>query len=242
MKAIRKLVTTVLALCVAAGLFSAMPINSKAAQGTVVLSTTMECSVWSAPATVEANRVKKIPAGYQVTVIPSVVASTIGDGKTFYQTAKGCYILCKCFGETEQIQPAPSTDPYSPENISATLLAYKNVYPEGMRWTGNENVYYWDSSILGYGLYGYDCVAFAMILSDGVFGHNPVIEYKEPGLIRTGDILRISNDSHSVIVTGVNADGSVRIAEGNYNKSVHWDRVLSKEYLDKNFSYGWTRY
>lgn len=67
----------------------------------VTLTTTMECSVWSAPATKEVNRVKKIPAGYAVKVYKTPVASTLGDGKTFYKTSKNCYILCKCFGESE---------------------------------------------------------------------------------------------------------------------------------------------
>lgn len=65
----------------------------------VTKTTTMECSVWSAPNTEEQYRVKKIPAGYDVTVYPEVVESIAGDGKTFYQTSKGCYILCKCFEE-----------------------------------------------------------------------------------------------------------------------------------------------
>lgn len=64
---------------------------------TAVLATTKECSVWSAPATIEANRVQKVPAGYQVTVYTTVVQSTAGDGKTFYQTTDGTYILCNCF-------------------------------------------------------------------------------------------------------------------------------------------------
>lgn len=69
----------------------------KAASGQEVKTTTMACSVWSAPATLEENRVKSVSAGYSVTVYPDVIQSTAGDGKTFYRTVKGNYILCKCF-------------------------------------------------------------------------------------------------------------------------------------------------
>lgn len=72
-----------------------------AAESYYVLPTTMECSVWSQPATQEPYRVKKIPAGYPVTVdLSAVVNSTISDGKTFYRTVTGNYILCKCFDTT----------------------------------------------------------------------------------------------------------------------------------------------
>lgn len=71
----------------------------------VTKMTTMECSVWSQPNTAEEYRVKRIPAGYNVTVYPEIVQSTAGDGKTFYQTGKGCYILCKCFGEAADEEP-----------------------------------------------------------------------------------------------------------------------------------------
>lgn len=75
------------------------------------LVTTMDCSVWSAPNTAEKNRVKKIPAGYTVTVYDEVYTSATG--KTFYKTAKGCYILCKCFSPSQtqgQVQTKLSYD------------------------------------------------------------------------------------------------------------------------------------
>ncbi|MBQ0043160.1 MAG: hypothetical protein KBS85_07600 [Lachnospiraceae bacterium] len=74
-------------------------IKSEAA-GEVKKITTMECSVWSKPSTKPEYRVKKIPAGYTVSVYPTPVKSKDGDGKTFYKTTKGCYILCKCFDGT----------------------------------------------------------------------------------------------------------------------------------------------
>lgn len=106
MKAIKRLIVTVLALSLCMGIFVKTDLSAKAATDTVVITTTMECSIWSAPATLEENRVKKIPSGWNVTIIPVVVDSTICDGKTFYQTAKGCYILCKCCDGNE-VNPVP---------------------------------------------------------------------------------------------------------------------------------------
>ena len=59
--------------------------------------------------------------------------------------------------------------------------------------------------------------------------------------IRVGDILRVENDTHSVIVLEVKQD-SVIVAEGNYNSSIHWGRELQKADLADNGSYIMTRY
>lgn len=87
-------------ICIAVAitmLFSGYSIKTDAATPkTKTIITTQECSIWTQPNTSEKYRQKKIPAGYQVTIIPKVVQSTKGDGKTFYKTVKGAYILCKC--------------------------------------------------------------------------------------------------------------------------------------------------
>lgn len=86
------------AACVISCMAGLVPARDvKAASASEVKTTTMACSVWSAPATLEENRVKSVSTGYSVTVYPDVIQSTIGDGKTFYRTVKGNYILCKCF-------------------------------------------------------------------------------------------------------------------------------------------------
>lgn len=58
--------------------------------------TTQECSIWKEPSTVDSNRIKYVPAGYPVQVIEIQIDSTRGDGKKFYKTIKGNYILAKC--------------------------------------------------------------------------------------------------------------------------------------------------
>jgi GH25 family lysozyme M1 (1,4-beta-N-acetylmuramidase) len=59
--------------------------------------TNQRCSIWASPATTEPNRTKYVDAGYPITLASrDVVPSILGDGKTFYKTCKGAYVLCKC--------------------------------------------------------------------------------------------------------------------------------------------------
>ena len=54
--------------------------------------------------------------------------------------------------------------------------------------------------------------------------------------------MRISNDTHSVVVLSIVGD-VVTIAEGNYNNSIHWGRTLSLTQLQNGgIDYGITRY
>lgn len=80
------------------------------------------------------------------------------------------------------------------------------------------------------------------MLSDAAFGSLPARKYYDYTQVRVGDILRLNNDSHSVIVLNVNAD-SYTIAEGNFNSKVHWGRVLKKsEVMNGTTTYALTRY
>jgi len=127
--------------------------------------------------------------------------------------------------------------------IFATLMSYKTIYPEGMSWGFNSHTYTWSKKIYPKsGLIGMDCVAFAMILSDAAFGKNPVKIYNDVSQIRVGDIIRIKNDTHSVVITMISADGTYTLAEANYNGKVHWGRTLSNSEMRATFCYGWTRY
>ena len=138
-------------------------------------------------------------------------------------------------GESED-SPYPSD-----EVVRATILALKKDYPEGMRWT-NANSYVWGKDVaqsLGYSKYtGLGCQGFAMIASDAVYGNSPAYKYTDKARIRVGDILRIKDDTHSVVVLSI--DGKkITVAEGNYNSSIHWGSELD---LDKcGFVYGLTR-
>ena len=75
-------------------------------------------------------------------------------------------------------------------------------------------------------------MAFALICSDAAFGDLPVTSrHSDFDAVRVGDILRVDNDTHSVIVLERRSD-SVIVAEGNYNSSIHWGRELTRQQLE----------
>lgn len=129
-------------------------------------------------------------------------------------------------------------DSLSTENIYNAMIAFKEKYPEGTAWT-NDNYYSWKGGIFSG---GYGCAGFAFMLSDAAFGSLPARQYSDVSSdIKVGDILRINNNSHSVIVLEVNDTGIV-IAEGNYKGTVHWGRTLTWSALKSSLDYIMTRY
>ena len=124
------------------------------------------------------------------------------------------------------------------DQVYEAMIAMKDDYPEGMPWT-NDNFYAWNG---GYYSGGYGCAGFAFLLSDAAFGTLPARFVYDITLddVRVGDILRVNNDGHSVIVLEIYEDYVV-IAEGNYNYSIHWGRKLSAEQVAKA-DYLMTRY
>lgn len=114
-------------------------------------------------------------------------------------------------------------------DVYQAMIAMKEDYPEKMEWT-NDNRYDWNGYSPQNGVYwsgGYGCVGFAFLLSDAAFGKLPAREMREITIedVRVGDILRINEDSHSVIVLEVH-DDHVVIAEGNYEGTIQWGRKL----------------
>ena len=135
------------------------------------------------------------------------------------------------------------------ENMIA--LQNQNAYKEGTTWTDYEpysdsNYYRWNGGTLnGVNIVAVGCVAFAFILSDEAFGGLPARMYAAGEFtfedIKVGDILRVNNDTHTVIVLEV-SDTGVVVAEGNFNSSVHWGRAISKEDVMSSASHYITRY
>lgn len=123
----------------------------------------------------------------------------------------------------------------------AAMTNLKDKYPEGMTWTNfepygsagelGESYRFQGGPIKGASL-GVGCAAFAFLLSDEAFGSLPSRTIDRGGFgfedIKVGDILRVNNNSHFVIVLQISS-GGVTVAEANYNKSVHWGRTLSAE-------------
>ena len=133
------------------------------------------------------------------------------------------------------------------------MIALKETYPEGMTWTNYEpygskgqlgSSYTWKGGAVYGAKSGVGCMAFAFILSDEAFGSLPARVIERGGFtfedVKPGDILRINGNSHSVIVLQ-KSTGGVTVAEGNYNKSVHWGRAMSAAQV-KDADFMITRY
>lgn len=133
-------------------------------------------------------------------------------------------------------------DLHDPTRVYNAIISLKTEYPEGRSWN-NSNEYVWGESIaVGLGLGGYTgkgCMAFAMIASDAAFGTIPAYNSTDMNKIRVGDILRIFDNAHSVIVLKVNGPTSFTIAEGNYNQAIKWERDI--DLTETGFNYLITR-
>ncbi len=133
--------------------------------------------------------------------------------------------------------PALAATPTETE-VYNTLNGMKAQYPEGTPW-GVNKTYVWNGGIYSTGT---GCTAFAYMLSDAAFGDLParMVEDVDFSQVRAGDILRMNDDANSVIVLRVYEDYLV-LAEGAYNGTVHWGRVLTVEEVE-NSDYMLTRY
>jgi len=118
-------------------------------------------------------------------------------------------------------------DAPSQQSVYDTMIAMKDEYYEGRPWT-NSDSYIWNGGVFSK---GYGCAGFAFLLSDAAFGTLPARRIEHDQIVydelKTGDILRINGNTHSVIILEVLEDYVV-IAEGNYNSSIHWGRILTR--------------
>ena len=117
------------------------------------------------------------------------------------------------------------------------MLSMKKAYPEGMKWN-NDNFYEWNA---GFFCGGFGCSGFAFLLSDVAFGDTMASRHTNFGNIKVGDIIRYKNNKHSVVALKV-TDTEVVVAEGNFNGSIHWGRVISMEEIRATGTYVMTRY
>jgi hypothetical protein len=159
------------------------------------------------------------------------------DGRTlvplrFVAESLGKSVNWEAASRTVSITPVPTA-----KDTYEKMIALKEQYPEGMTWT-NDNFYAWQGGIYSG---GYGCVGFAFILSDTAFGSLPARKHTDFDNIQVGDIIRVNNDTHSVVILSID-ETKVTLAEGNYNSSIHWGRVLTLEQLKAAGDYIMTRY
>ncbi len=131
----------------------------------------------------------------------------------------------------------------------------KSYFPDNTHWDNND-IYHWYNILTHDGVTYNDmtcrgCVGIACILSNAAFGANAsAIQIDNPAAssIRVGDILRVNNNTHSVIVIGTDGD-QFTVAEGNiqlydYNgyfidSVIMWGRKIPKS---DPIDYVWTRW
>lgn len=151
------------------------------------------------------------------------------------------------FSEADYFEPTAAADPIpyadgdipTPQEAYAAMIALKSnsYFAEGAPWTNETHSYKWNGGKLdGNVESGQGCVAFAFRLSDKAFGSLPARMYANGQFkfsdVKNGDILRVNNDAHTVIVLQV-SDVGVVLAEGNYHENggegfVHWGRTMTK--------------
>ena len=143
-------------------------------------------------------------------------------------------------------QKAEASLDLSEEAVYQAIMSKKTEYYEGRPWNAN-NYYQWNG---GYYIDGTGCAALVFALSDAAFGTLPARRLVDDSFdsIRVGDILRVDNDSHFVIVVQ-KFENYVSIAEGDYAGTVHWGRQITKAQLenpdrtkDESLTYIFTRY
>ena len=121
--------------------------------------------------------------------------------------------------------------------VYKTLVAQKKTLKEGKKWT-NKNSYKFKGGLISV---GYGCSAFAFKMSDKAFGTAKAKRHTNYSKIKVGDIVRMDDNTHSVIVLKVVGKKLV-VAEGNYNSSIHWGRVITLNEVKKTGTYVMTRY
>ena len=128
---------------------------------------------------------------------------------------------------------------------------YMAGYSEGTPWT-NDIPYRRDDPYLNHvefdgwpaGCYGgVGCFGFMMDMMEYASNYEYPIRliygtYDNLPEIRVGDGIRLDNNGHSVVVLEVHPDGhTVTVAEGNFNSSVHWGRVIDLADPNNGFTY-----
>ena len=121
-----------------------------------------------------------------------------------------------------------SKNAYSDECLYEKMIAKQSEYPEGMHWN-NDNCYDWK----GDGGYyrGCGCAGFAFMLSDVCFGTIKATKVEPcPSSFKVGDVVRINDNTHSVIILKIESSTSesiITIAEGNFGSAIHWGRKIT---------------
>lgn len=121
----------------------------------------------------------------------------------------------------ESDREAPLSGGVSQSYAAQILQGVLSTHPEGTWWDIESS---YASAALNMAYSG--CAGFALYCSDLIFGELPVTEvHSDFDRIKVGDMVRDVNGYHTVIVLEKHDDRIVAV-EGNYNDTVHWNRVI----------------
>lgn len=119
------------------------------------------------------------------------------------------------------------------------MISLKSKYPNDTPWD-NSKKYVWKAeSKIKYT--GYGCTAFAFMLSDAAFGTLPAKKHTDVDKIKVGDVVRINDDTHTIVILKVLSDRYI-VAEGNVAGKVLWESEVLKSYIVDNTDYIYTRW
>lgn len=168
---------------------------------------------------------------------------TTDDLDTLYHVNHLERVAVEITDRPEPVQPAVNT--VSQETVRNRIYSLYNEYPEGRYWDLSFG-YVWLGNHGQHGYDGWGCVAFALEMSDQVFGSNapvtPVYDFSNiENTIRVGDIISVDFGGHQVVVTDV-LDYGVQVVEGNFSGMVHWGRVFTFDELKYEGMFYFTRY
>jgi hypothetical protein len=141
--------------------------------------------------------------------------------------------------------PSVAQSPLNEAEIYRKLITRQNVegYKEGTKWD-NDDIYFntveFDGVPAGY-YKGGGCFGFMMDMMEYASDYEysiRIIEgtYDNLPPIHVGDGVRVNGGGHSVVV--LERNGSVvTVAEANYNRTVHWGRIIDLSDPDNGFTY-----
>lgn len=98
--------------------------------------------------------------------------------------------------------------------------------------------------VAGMQVAGYQCHGFALKVAQDLYGSLKNWKYVESyRTIHAGDVIRINNNTHTIIVTKVYS-GSIQYADCNSTGDcqIQWGKTMSKQALRKAFTYMYTKY
>jgi hypothetical protein len=144
------------------------------------------------------------------------------------------------------VLPTVAQTPLNETVVYNRLMSRKTQegYTEGTPWTNEDNKYVNSVVFNGYpaGCFtGVGCYGFMMDMMEYASNYEYPIRivegtYDNLPVIRVGDGVRLNNNGHSVVVLEVNGS-VVTVAEGNFNKSVHWGRTIDLANSSNGFNY-----